>query len=284
VQCWGRFKHRWHVQNIDSRSVEGTNKARLQKMVDDYGEESDYVRIRVRGVFPKAAAAQFIESDLVSLAMNRDPLVGLRDPLIMGIDVARGGNDNFVIWYRRGLDAKSIPAVVIPGSEARNSERVIAKVTDLATVDDDYRRPDAIFVDETGIGGPIVDRLRTLLGDQFPVMGVQFGGASPKSNLADMRTYIWWQMRESLRTGLALPNDQVLEMELVGPEYFHDKKDKLRLESKEDMKERVPDIGSPDRADALAITFAYNVQPRDHTQLRSTAGQSQADYDPFSRV
>lgn len=282
-ECWGRFKHRWHTQNIDSRTVEGTNKTQLQKWVDDYGDDSDFVRVRVRGMFPRASSAQFIESDLVSKAMAAHPYPGLRDPLIMGIDVARGGNDNFVICYRRGMDAQSIPMIVIPGSEARDSEKMLAKITDLATTSDLFKRPDAVFVDETGLGGPIVDRLRRLLGDDFQVLGVQFGGASPKSNLADMRTFIWWQLREGLRTGLCVPYDATLEMELTAPEYYHDKRDKLRLESKEDMKERVPEIGSPDRADALAITFAYNVQPRQHTALTTKAHVAQHEYDPWNR-
>lgn len=282
-ECWGRFKHRWTTHNIDSRTVEGTNKAQLQKWVDDYGEDSDFVRIRVRGVFPRASSAQFIESDLVAKAMRGTPYSGLRDPLIMGIDVARGGNDNFVIAYRRGMDAQTIPMVVIPGSEARDSEKMIAKITDLATTSDKFKRPDAIFVDETGLGGPIVDRLRRLLGDAIQVMGVSFGSTSPNQKLYLMRTYIWWQLREALRTGLVIPNDTTLDMELTGPEYYHNAKDQLVLESKEDMKERIPGIGSPDRADALAITFAYNVQPREQTNLINNQSRALTDYSPWDR-
>jgi hypothetical protein len=282
-ECWGRRKHRWRTQNIDSRTVEGTNKAQLQKLVDDYGEESDRVRIRVRGLFPQASSLQFIESNLVREAMDREPIAGLRDPLVMGIDVARGGADNFVVWYRRGMDAKSIPPIIIPGSDARDSNRVIAKITDLAATRDNFRKPDAIFVDETGIGGPIVDRLRVLLGEQFPVMGVQFAGASPNPRLANMRMYIWWQLREALTMGLSLPSDAVLETELTSPEYWHDKRDKVILEPKDEMRERLPEIGSPDRADALAITFAYNIQPRHHTALVNNAGRALTEYDPYAR-
>lgn len=283
LECWGRLKHRWHTSNIDSRTVEGTNKVQLQKWVDDYGEDSDFVRVRVRGLAPKASSEQFIDGELASIAMGRQPFPGLRDPLVMGIDVARGGNDNFVICYRRGLDAKSIPMRVIPGSEARDSERLIAKICDLATTSELFNRPDAIFVDETGLGGPIVDRLRKLLGDAFTVMGVPFSAASPNPALANMRTYIWWQLREAMKMGLAIQNDATLEMELTAPEIHHDKKDKFILEAKDDTKDRLPGIGSPDRADALAITFAYSVQPRQHTQLVNNTARAKTDYDPWSR-
>lgn len=284
--CFGSAAHRWRAAQIDSRTVPGTNKAQIQKWIEDHGEDSDFVRVRVRGVFPRASSQQFIESDIVAQAKQRAPIGGLRDPLIMGVDVARGGADNYVISYRRGLDAKSIPWVVIPGSEARNSERLIAKVVDLATTQDRFKRPDAVFVDETGLGGPIVDRLRNLLGDSFQVMGVQFGSASPRTGLANMRTFIWWQMREALRVGLAIPDDAALEAELTAVEVAgHDRSDRLVLESKEDMRDRLPDLGSPDRADALAVTFAYNVQPREQTEVRmgSRGNMAQTDYDPWAR-
>jgi len=205
--CFGRFKHRWITRHIDARTVEGTNKVQLAKYIDDYGEDSDFARVRVRGLFPRASAMQFIDSDLVEQAAKRPALHGLRDPLIMSVDVARGGADEYVIAYRRGMDARSIPWVCIPGSETRDSTKVIAKIVDLAVNSPPALRPDAIFVDETGIGGPIVDRLRQLLGDLMPVYGVAFSGASRDKKLANARMFIWWQMREAFRTGLAIPDD-----------------------------------------------------------------------------
>jgi len=187
-----------------------------------------------------------------------------------------------VIAFRRGLDARSIPWVFMPGSATRNSERVIAKIVDLATTTDRLRQPDAIFVDETGLGGPIVDRLRGLFGDSMPVYGVQFGGVSPAAHLADMRTYIYWQCREGLRVGLCIPDDPILEGQLTAPESYHTSNDRLKLESKEDIEERRPEIGSIDRADALCISYAYNVQPREATNANAQSGKAKTDYDPWA--
>lgn len=234
---------------------------------------------------------QFIDTELVEQARKRIPIHGLRDALIMSIDVSRGGSDEYVIAYRRGMDAKSIPWVCIPGSEARNSEKVIAKIVDLATTSEPSRRPDAIFVDETGIGGPIVDRLRGLLGDMVPVYGVQFSGASRNPKLANTRMFIWWQMREAFRNGLCVPDDQVLETQITAPEFHHDRHDKLILEDKDSMRER---IGvSPDRADALAIGFFLPVEPRQDNQFFETARNSYSQgahqtpfggHDPYANV
>ena len=64
-ECFGRFRHRWDCAHIDSRQVEGTNKAQLAQWVLDYGEDSDFVRVRVKGVFPHTGSMQFISSELV---------------------------------------------------------------------------------------------------------------------------------------------------------------------------------------------------------------------------
>ena len=54
AQCFGKFKHRWATRQIDSRTAKMANKAQIQKWIDDYGEDHDFVRVRVRGVFPRA--------------------------------------------------------------------------------------------------------------------------------------------------------------------------------------------------------------------------------------
>ncbi len=86
-ECFGRFRHRWQTGHIDSREVEGTNKAQLEQWVTDYGEDSDFVRVRVKGVFPHAGSMQFIAADLVEAAVARKqadlPRVA-GEPLVMG--------------------------------------------------------------------------------------------------------------------------------------------------------------------------------------------------------
>lgn len=281
-ECFGRLSHRWDTKSIDSRTVDGTNKTQIQKWVDDYGEDSDFVRVRVRGMFPAASSMQFIETDIVEAAMRREPIAGIRDPLVMGVDVARGGDDRFVITWRRGFDGKSIPPISIPGSECRDSMRLVARVADLATTSDPLRRPDGIIVDETGVGGPIVDRLRQILGDSAQVYGVNFAAASPDPKLANMRAYMWWKLRDWLRLGGCLPSDPDLERDLCGVEYYHDKRDRVVLESKEDMKDR--GLASPDLGDGYAVTFAYPIQPREVTHVRGGYGRAQTEYDHLERA
>ena len=82
-----------------------------KKWVDDYGEDSDFVRVRVRGQFPRAGSMQLIPSDIVTKAATRpDVSWNPTDPLIMAIDVARFGDDQSVIAFRRGRNGRHIPS------------------------------------------------------------------------------------------------------------------------------------------------------------------------------
>ena len=128
-ECFGKQAHVWQLGQIDSRKVEGTNKKLLQQMVDLYGEDSDYVRVRVKGEFPRASAMGFIDEETVYDAATREmPEIPKTAPLICGLDIARGGNDDCVFRFRRGQDARSIPPILIPGSEVRDSTKLISKV------------------------------------------------------------------------------------------------------------------------------------------------------------
>ncbi len=251
-ECFRKFKHRWLRRQIDARTVEGTNKAQHQKWIDDWGEDSDFVRVRVRGMFPRSSALQLVPTDWVAEAMKREAASTIKDALVCGIDIARGGEDNNVVRFRRGMDARTIKPVVIPGSETRDTTRFIAKVCTIVM----EHKPDAVFVDATGVGGPVADQLRRLM-PGVPIMDINFASSAPDAKYANMRTYMWWQMRESLRSALATEFDPELEIELTAPEYYHNQRDQIALEKKDDIKKR---IGlSPDSADALALTFAMPV-------------------------
>lgn len=269
-QCFGKLKHRWFTMHVDSRTVPGTNKEQIQKWVDDYGEDSDFVRIRVRGRFPRASSMQFIPSDLVFEAQQRESKSMLGDPLIMTLDIARGGEDNCVIRYRRGLDGRALPTKKIPGTEARDSMRLVSVVVEELNTN----KPDAFFYDGTGVGGPVGDRIRQL---GYKVFEVQFGAASPDPKYANMRAYMYAKLKEWLQNGGAIEDDPTLETDLTSVEYAHNKKDQLILESKEHMKSR--GLASPDDGDALAMSFAFRVAPT--AGPGSQGGGLKSEYDPF---
>jgi hypothetical protein len=261
-ECFGKQRNLWNHKQIDSRTVEGTNKAYLDEIVQTYGEDSDIAKVRVRGMFPSASSMQFIPLDIVEQAQVRDPGVTLgSDPVIFGVDCARFGDDHSTLAIRCGRDARTRPwkrwskmdSMLLAGDIALEAQRW---------------RPDAIFVDAGNIGAAIVDRLRQLLGGDIPVHEVWFGGEGRDAELepgvrvrtANKRAEMWTRMRAWLRGG-SIPPDEQLRDDLIGPMYSFAADDtRVILERKKEMKKR--GLASPDDGDALACTFAEPVMPR----------------------
>lgn len=282
--CFNRLKHRWITKQIDSRTVEISDKTQLNEWVEDYGEDSDYVRVNVRGLFPRASSMQFISNDAVMLARVAEARCALDDPFILGVDVARFGDDETVIAPRKGFDARTVPWIKLRQSDTMQTVAAVAGYAD-------RYRADAIFVDEGGVGAGVVDRLREL---GYPVIGVQFGAkadrialSSNAARYANKRSEIWGHLRDALGRGLAVPDDADLEAQLCGVQYaFREaiKGTEIMLERKEHMKAR--GLPSPDLGDALALTFAYAVEPRKgaggpQARPRQEGSQAVVEYDPF---
>lgn len=262
--AFGSGRERWHPAIIDSRTSAFTNKTEIAEWVKEHGEDSDFVRVRVRGLPPSASDAQFIDLTTVAAAQRRPVHLLGTEPLVCGLDVARGGADNCVFRFRRGNDARSIPPIVVPGEKVRDSMLLVTMAADILDRRFNGQQVAAMFVDATGVGGPVADRLRQL--GRRNVWDVQFGGQSPEREYANMRAYMWGKGREWLRSGGAIDAAPVLESDLTGPGYHFDKQDRYVLESKESMKKR--ELASPDEGDALMLTFAAPVAPVSTTQAR----------------
>ena len=267
-ECFGRLAHRWLGRQVDSRTVKITNKKQMEEWEKDYGEDSDFFRVRVKGEFPRAGTMQFIPSDLVEAARKREVEPSAFDPIIFGVDVARFGDDQSVVVVRRGRDAANWPWKCFRGVDTMT---LAAAIVDLAR---EYK-PDAIFIDGGGVGGGVIDRLNML---KLPVVEVQFGGGSDREGAvvyANKRAEIWGAMREWLKGG-AIPDDPALAAELTGVEYGFVQKsgrDAIQLEKKSDMKKR--GMASPDLSDALALTFAYPVMESGHKAVWPAAGSGE---------
>ena len=277
-ECFNRFRARWHTQQVDSRTVSLTDKQQLARWVADYGEDSDFVRVRVRGQFPRAGSMQFIDRELVEHAMKRpvDFATHQLNPLVMGVDVARFGDDRSVIVLRRGFDARTWPMEKHQGLDLMT---LAARVAERAAAEGVR----AVFVDEGGIGAGVVDRLRQL-GVPF-VFGVHFGGKpetwdaeGAKPKYANKRAEMWGNMKAWLDQA-SLPEDAKLRADLTGCEYGYDGSQAIQLEKKADMKKR--GLASPDIGDALALTFALPVTGAAWDLPRGSAS-FKIDYDLYA--
>lgn len=273
-ECFRRYRHRWLQRQIDSRTVPGTNKKYLQRLVDDYGEDSDIVKVRVRGQFPAQSAMQFISATDADAARDRHLRPGQYNfaPVILGVDPAWTGDDKLEIMLRQGLYSKSLASL------PRNDNDI--EVANLIARLEEEHKVDAVFIDQgwgTGIysAGQVMGRSWRL---------IAFSGKVIDQGYLNKRAEMWGTMKRWLKDRGAIdPRDEELYQDLIGPETVTRMDGKIQLESKEDMKER--QLPSPNRGDALALTFAEPVAKR-VVPLGAIGGGNHStaivDYDPLA--
>lgn len=278
-ECFRRFRHRWDMMRVDSRDAKQANKTQLQKWVDDYGEDSDFVRVRVRGEFPRASNTQLIGTDLVENGqmlfkqrfgdtlrkaielegpgaffrrrLDDNPLA----PKIMALDVARKGGDQSVIVLRQGKTA-----LAVAKWRELDAVQLAARVAEWL----DQELPDLFVVDEVGVGAGVADILESL---GYAVERCNPGvRALEERKFFNRRAEMWWKMRDWLREGGRIDHlDAEFMDDLTSPEYgYSDRGERIQLESKDDMRER--GLPSPDTGDALSMTFWMPVAPRTAAQ------------------
>jgi hypothetical protein len=245
----------------------------IQMMKDEYGEDSDQYRVRVLGEFPSASIMQYIPADLVDAATARHMNETAYNfaPVILGADVSYFGDDASVLFLRQGLYSEKL-------WEGRDVDTI--QYADIIHRFAKERNADKIFVDQTGVGAGVIDQLRRMgLGDI--VVGVSSSSASSRQELANKRMEMWYEMKEWLKLGGAIPDDRTLRDDLVTPYYdYHRQSGKMKLESKQAIK-KLRNLPSPDHADALALTFAYPVNKRhsESSQTYSVIGGMSRTYD-----
>ena len=253
--CFGDKKERWNHRRVDSRTSRFTNKTLIQQWIQDYGENSDFVKVRVFGLPPSASELQYIDKGRIEQARVRTVAALQDDPLIAGFDVSGGGRAWNVIRFRRGLDGKpaDMAPIRIPGEADPERSQRVGICAELLKDRRPGRQIAAMFVD-SAFGAPIVVRLKAL--GFTNVHEVNFGGASPDAHALNMRAYMWSKAKEWMLLG-ALPNDNELCAQLALPGYHINNSGKLVIESKQSIQERGE--ASPDDADAFCLTFAQQV-------------------------
>jgi hypothetical protein len=246
--CFHRMKHRWNTITVDSRTARMTNKSLLQQWIDDYGIDSDFVKVHILGQFPSASTVQFIPTGLVNTSCNRVLTEDMYSfaPVILGGDVARFGDDQSALLVRQGL--KILKLKRYRGLDTMTyAGFVIEFINEF--------NPAVVFIDEIGIGAGVIDRLRQL--GYKNIIGVQAGAASTDKKYFNKRSEMWGKTKDWLENGGQLPRDQELKDDLIAPEYMYAPRGEIKLEPKDNMKSR--GLSSPDTADALVHTFYQDV-------------------------
>lgn len=270
-ECFHSKRHRWNRQQIDSRTVQITNKATIQEWVDDHGIDSDFVKVRVRGMFPAMSAKQFISVADADAAFGRH----LRKeqynfaPKILTLDPAWDGGDELVFGLRQGLHFQ-----ILAVWDKNDNDGEVANA--LARFEDEHLA-DGVIIDK-GYGTGIYSFGQTMGRDWLLA---DFGSSSPDPGCLNLRAYMWNEAKKWLKNGGTIPKDQVLYDDLIGPMTVPKANGIIQLESKEDMKRRK--VPSPNRADALALSFAFPITRKpQHDGVPRRPDAPQREYDPYT--
>lgn len=228
----------------------------------DWGPDSPAFLSRVHAQFPSADELSVIAPLSWWEAATRRPPIKLsdRDIAQIGVDVARFGADRSCIVERVGTDLRGI--VSFQGVDTVTlANAVCDRAEDLAKREPN--RPVRVCIDVTGVGSGVVDQCQRRAGGRVSYHGVNFGGAARDAGrFLNLRAEMYWGLRELLRRG---NNDPDLAVSATGPEvdrlgsqlasirYVYNSRDKVQVESKEEMRKR--EMPSPDEADAAVLAF-----------------------------
>lgn len=279
---------RWNLYKIDSRTCQLPNKEAIKEWEEQFGEDSDFFKVRVRGEFPDNASVQFVPTSYVENAMAREA-PGLEGNnfkrAVIGLDIARFGDDATVMVTRVGRDAKSIPWKEFRKLDGRGVGMAVQAHCDYL-LDTLKFREVRIYFDRAGAGTSVWDYFQYELNDsRVRYYPIDFGSkASDAKTYANKRVEMWGRMREWLKEG-AIPRSADVMTQMIAPEFYFNDRQQIVLERKSDIKDR---IGmSPDAVDSLCLTFAdANADKVGSDIMPSVSRRRQygGEYDPYTAL
>ena len=249
----------WESPNV----VEGrevipglVGKAWCEDKLQRWGAESPAYLARVMAEFPRASADTFLP--LAWVEATRDlKLVPTGRQDGVGVDVARYGSNKSVITWTDGM--------TIPQRKIFPQNSVTSLVGEVVGFLREHSLNEApIAVDDVGVGGGVTDLLTEQRYRVIPVIGNARPDGGHEEKFDDLTTQMWWEIRERLRQQRFRidPTCDDLINQLTSRKYQITSKNKMRLESKEDMTRR--GLESPDEADSLALALYASGQSQSH--------------------
>lgn len=228
--------------------------------VRTWGIGSQLWQGKVRGQFPEAGDDTLIPLSWVEDAQRRE--LDSSAPPELAVDVARYGSDETVMYERRGPILRPVETWQ-HASTVKTARKVETYARSI--------RAATIRVDGVGVGGGVVDQL---IAWGLPAVDLQAGSAPMDGErFVNARAEWYWGLRERFESGdIDIHDDDVLAGQLSAIKYSHDARGRIKIESKDDMKDR--GMPSPDRADTVMMAFAAIPAPEDLKDVE--------DYQPVS--
>lgn len=213
---------------------------------------------KFKNEYPISAAEAFSTFDVdsfiprqavIDARKRRLPLPAYQNmPLILGVDVAAMGADSTCIVWRRGDCVEKYKLY----QKLRNED----VATELVTIIN-YDKPIKVFIDSTGGYGAGVASILRLRG--YEVEEINFASKSSSVECANKRAEMYFNLKKWMLREVSIPDEDIFESDITSVGYKHNMNNLLQMESKADIRKRLS--RSPDIADALALTFAYDLGP-----------------------
>ena len=251
-ELFTRFAHRWLHMTVDARRAKAANQSKIAQDIDDWGLDSDYIRVNVLGEFPRQDANTLIPMPLIEAARLRKAEGCERYKPVWGLDVARYGDDRTALCIRRHRRVEKIE--VWRGLDTMQTAGRIKYAYDEAQSDD---KPTQIVVDVIGVGAGVVDRLREL---GLPVRALNVAEApAVKAKFHRLRDEMYWRGREWFEgLNVECPSLEI-GAELADVTYTYTSGGQIKVEPKDDIKERLG--RSPDVGESLLLSLMEDCEP-----------------------
>ena len=258
----------YKCHTVNSENVARVNKKNIENLKKKYGKDSNVVRVRVYGEFPTQEDDVFIPLSIIEQCSSR--LYELPDNnklpnIILGVDIARFGNDETII-YRNAQGRLKIMA-------ERKGQDLMATAGDVIriykkTINEfpEYRGKIYVNIDDTGLGGGVTDRLKEVKKEQqlyrlavVPINAAEKietdtkAGKEAAEYYNDITTHMWACLKELIEhKEIELEDDADTVAQLSTRKYRIASNGKIEIEGKDEMKKR--GLKSPDRGDAAALS------------------------------
>jgi len=266
--------------HIDGRKSSRVSQDFVQTIINMYGEDSDVFRVRVAGDFPLQEDDIFIPLSLIESSIMTECCLPQKPHIVhIGADIARFGDDKTVIGYK--IDEKVIFYKKRQGQDTMKTADDIILLGEQLVQKYHIIQPIPVKIDDGGVGGGVVDRLRQIKRNQperfwwLEIYPVKFGQRIKHKHYYDSTTYMMAVVKKLLQPydeqgnqkaiELILPNDDDMVAQLSGRKYFITENSKIRIESKKDMKKR--GRSSPDEADCVLL-LCLPVKPPKKREVR----------------
>ena len=221
--------------------------SKIEQIRLEYGEDSPQWLIGVLGEFPTEGMRNVIPLSLCQQAEARDPfqvMLNSSPSRVIGVDFARFGGDENCIAVRQGSAITHLEAMISDPNDAAARAREIA-------YDMGWGTDCIIVIDGIGIGQGMIQGFEDA---GFFIETFHPRAASPVEGFANHLSAAWWNLRNHLLEGGAIPFDATLRGQLITREFDVEKGELIRVEPKDAYVKRMGK--SPDRADAVVMAFS----------------------------